>query len=387
MKTLAYILVVCLVILASCGGCGSSKMYDMEQISADSVMVGEPGEGGNSIEKEVFNSGDRRDNEGIPAGNPPTINVDIDNTPESSISQTIQSDNGTLVYKVDSVLTIGVVSRVEARIIKKVGQATNEQLVSMTTHTTTGIIKTEVIKVGNIMDMDLVSLETDIFTINKISSGDQPIDESTITEWLWGVTALKTGDYTLILKAKIRENNVTREKIVFDKQINVKNKPKKFYNIDLIIPKKLLRYEENIIRFNMIQRVSDTYNIEWGGNGRVELEFDENIKIIEKGDYNISDDKGIFQYEWIVEPDGNKDSLHYTIKIIGDYEELVIYDRYVVVDKNIKETTNRFMDEAAKRWYWVFTTLLIPLYHILKKKYFPEKKIFTRRRRKTPPKP
>jgi hypothetical protein len=256
----------------------------------------------------------------------------------------------------------------------------------MTTHTTTGVIRTEIIKVGDIMDMSLVSLEPDVFTITSVSSGDQPVDDSNVTEWLWGVKPNKVGNYDLILKAIIRENGVNKEKIVFDKKINVQNIPKIKYMSYTTIPTKLIRYEENIIKLDVKRKDSDTYIFEWGGDGVVKLEFDEIVKIVEPDENTINDNKTSYNYRWVVIPEGDEDSLHFYIKISGEYEDLILYRNTIYVDKNIKGTFEKFIDGAAQNWYWVFSTLLIPLYMWIKKKYFPEKRIFRRRRKKPTPK-
>ena len=356
MKTISYILSVCFIVLASCVGCDSGKMYDEGSIiiaSVDTVAL--------SVDNNI-KSTDSRDN--------------ITENGERSIS------NGTLVYKFDSILTIGIVSRVEARVIKKSDQMTSEQLVSLTSHTNTGVIRTEIIKVGDIMDMELISDQENVFNINQILGGDQPVDESEITEWVWGITALKTGDYNLILRVKIKGD--TRHKIIFDKQIIVKNKPKIFYNMVINIPENLVKYVDNTIKIELFERRGDTYFFEWGGSGKVELEFiglnpGEVIDITkdEDIDYTISDNKTLFNYDWVIKPeklDLNRDSLHYVIKIIGDYEEVIITNRIVKLDKNWKGGFNEFIDNTIKRWYWIFTTLLIPIYMWAKKKYFLVKK-------------
>ena len=296
------------------------------------------------------------------------------------VTKPVRLSNGTLVYKVDSILTVGIVSRVEARVIKGTNQVTTERLVTLTTHTNTGVIKTEIIKVGDIMEMELISDQENVFDITQIIGGDQPVDDSDITEWAWGITALKTGDYNLILRAKIKGN--TRHKIVFDKQVFVKNKPKILYNMVINIPENMVKYVDNTIKIELFERRGDTYFFEWGGNGKVELEFiglnpGEVIEITKDDDtdYTINDNKTLFNYSWIIKPkklDLNRDSLHYVIKIIGDYEEIIITNRIVKLDKNWKGGFNEFIDNTVERWYWIFTTLLIPIYLWIRKKPTPK---------------
>lgn len=387
MKTLAYILIICLLIIVGCGRYSGSKMVTGEEISytEDSLGYGD----------DATSSKIGREPASVIIDETPEARPIISTVPPPPPPQNIiRSANGTLVYKVDSILTIGVVSRVEARIIKKIGRETTEQLVEMTTHTTTGVIRIEIIKVGDIMDMQLVTLEPDVFTITEITDGEQPIDESTVTEWLWGVTAQKMGNYNLILKAKVK--GVSRDKIVFDKQISVKNKPKKFYNMTLDIPENLVKYVDNTIKVTVNERQGETFFFEWGGDGKVHLEFigltpGESVSITRDADYDytIDDNKSLFNYKWVIRPEElaiERDSLHYVVKIIGDYEEVIIIDRVVKMDRNLKGWFNEFLDTAAEKWYWVFTTLIIPIYLWIKKKYFPEKKIIRRRKRKPKPK-
>jgi len=279
---------------------------------------------------------------------------------------------GTLVYKVDSVLTIGVVSRVEARIIKQVSDETTEQLISLTAHTSTGIIYEEIIEVGNIMDMELKSLELDAFTINKITDDEQLVDENDITFWLWSVTANKVGDYNLIMTAKIKDYGPSRNVIIFDKQISVMNKPKKKYTIIFTPPDNIKRYNEIEIELDLVEMNPYVYNFEWGGEGEVVINFDGNV-IVTSDENIINDNKTAFHYKWIIKPEGKEKVIPFNIKIIGDYEDLIILDGNLIVEKNIKESFNRFIDGAVKRWYWLFTALLIPLIGFIRKKYFKKK--------------
>ena len=211
--------------------------------------------------------------------------------------------NGTLVYKIDSVFTFNVVSKVEARIIKNVSDSITNILISLTHRTNTGEIKTQIIQVGDIMDMSLVSLDPDAFVINKVSSGDQMVNRTSVTEWLWGVIPKKIGEFDLILKATIRENKAASDKIVFDKTINVVNKPKRTWSYDLKIPNNLVNNSPNIIAITMTENSTSNKNIfKWGGFGEVQLEFNNELDytITMSDTDNITDSKSLFINKWIV---------------------------------------------------------------------------------------
>jgi len=285
-------------------------------------------------------------------------------------SPLLMENKGTLVYKVDSVLIIDVVSRVEARIIELVSDETTIHLVSLTSHTSTGIIYEEVIRVGNIMDMELKSLELDAFTIHKITSDEQLVDEKEVTQWLWSVTANKVGDYSLIMTAKIKDG-ASRDVIIFDKQISVMNKPKKKYSVTFTYPDIIKRYNENTIGLDLVED-SDDYSFEWGGEGKVVIHFGGNV-IVMSDENIINDDKRSFNYRWSIKPEGKEKVIPFVIEIIGDYEDLIIFNGELIVEKNFKESFNKFIDGAVKRWYWLFTALLIPLFGFIRKKYLTKK--------------
>lgn len=284
------------------------------------------------------------------------------------LPMTEPQDYGTLVYKIDTLFTIGVTSRVEARIIKLVSEQTTENLISLTHQSSTGRIESVIIKVGDVMDMELVSIHSDAFEITKIGNGNQPIDSRYVAYWVWGVTPLKVGEFDLILRAIIREGNINRHLVVFDDIITVQNKPKKKYYYEFNIPDNIKRYEKNIFRLDIYEDGVD-YNFEWGGDGKIILEFDKNINFEPNNNYYIEYNKSIFNYRWVVEP-LNSGELNYTLKIRGDYEEIILETGTIKVKKNFNESFNRFVDGMLKRWYFIFTALIIPLYMYIKKKYF-----------------
>lgn len=372
MKNLFYIL---LIFLISFSGCRAKRAaYISPEIKYDTTSHGHFQGGESYYELETvpdYLLEDTQEPEEIVGS---SLEISDDGMNDDLIMESVSPvyDEGTLVYKVDSVLIIGVVSRVEARIIKQVNEETTEHLVSLTSKTTTGVIYEEIIKVGNIMDMELKSLDLDAFTINKITDDEQLVDEVDVTYWLWSVTANKTGSYNLIMTAKIKENGPSRDIIIFDKSINVVNKPKKKYNVEFDIPDKLKRYSENIIKIKIKEKDSDTYMFDWGGEGEVVLNFDGNVDI-SINDNIINDNKSEFNYKWIVKPEGKEKTLPFKFMIKGDYEDYIFMESEIEVDKNFKESFNRFIDGAIKRWYWIFTALLIPIFSYIRKKYIKKK--------------
>ena len=298
----------------------------------------------------------------------------------------VQTSNGTLVYRIDSVFTIGNTSKVEARIIKQVGKSATNTLVSLTHQTKAGVIKTQIIQVGDIMDMSLVSLDPDAFVINKVSSGDQVVTKTAVTEWIWGVTPKKIGQFDLILKATIRENNAANDKIVFDKTIDVVNRPKRNWSYDLKIPNKLINEKPNIIGITITQKDSANKNtFKWGGFGEIRLEFNNELDytVVVSDTDNMTDAKSLFINKWIVTPNTKIKVKNDTfrIKLIGNYEQYVICQKDVTINPNFKSKFSDFISKSAQQWYWVFSTLLIPLGIWIKKKYYLRFKEYIHKKR------
>ena len=281
----------------------------------------------------------------------------------------IEIDNyGTLVYKIDTLFTIGITSRVEARIIKIVDEQTTQNLMSLTHKSSTGKIQSVIIKVGDVMDMELISLDKEAFNIVKIGDGNQPIDYRYIAYWIWGITPLKVGEFDILLRAIIREDNINKNLTIFDNTITVNSKPKKNYRYELVLPDNLKRFEKSTILLNIYE--DENYDFQWGGKGKISLEFDKNIKIEPNNIYYIDYNKGIFRYRWLVEPAENDEETKFILRIIGDYEELIVEDGYIKIKRNFNESFNRFVDVILKRWYFLLSSLIIPFYIYIKKKYF-----------------
>lgn len=280
-------------------------------------------------------------------------------------------ERGTLFYQIDSIFIINTITRVEARIIKNTYDTTPRYVIETFHKTNSGKIKKRIIPVGNIMNMELISLDQTAFTINKISSDNQEISSNVIAEWIWGVTPLKIGNYNLILKAIIKESGVNKDIIVFDKEINVVNKPKNKYLFKFYNNPDIKKYNNNLLVLE-INENNDTSNMEWGGGGEIylEIENETDFEIKKENSYIINSDKNNFTYKWIIKPIGKSKKLNYKIIIKGDYEQLIIKEGDIDIKRNLKYSFNNFVDNTIQRWYYIIFTLLIPAYFWLKKKHF-----------------
>lgn len=290
---------------------------------------------------------------------------------EPVVASLVDMYSGTLFYKIDSIFTIDVTTRVEAKITQKIfnDDKESEYIVEMFHDTPNGKVKTEIIRVSNVMDMELISLQHNAFMISKISSSNQIVDNESITEWMWGVTPIKEGEFNLILKAIIKDSDGQKDQIVFDKNINVKNRPKTRFDAQLIFPNRLKRYEKYKVELKLRENKDDSYNFEWSGYGDLEFNFHDKVKIIKIDDnYSISDDRTLYNFEWIIQPE-YKDTLNYELKLIGYNDEIIISKDDFFVEKNIKETFLVFFNKIKDKWYWLFTTLIIPLFNFIRNKY------------------
>lgn len=290
------------------------------------------------------------------------------------VEKTTPSDKGSLIYKIDSIFRIGRVSRVEARIIKKTFQQTPQYILEMFHKSTNGKIKKDEIKVGEVMNMELISIHPNAFEISKISSDNQHVDKDVIAEWIWGVEPLKIGKYNLILKATIKKDNYNEDKIVFDKKINVLNKEKIGYSYQIKHGESLKSYEDNLLSIKIKKDVTSMFR--WGGEGEVfiQIEDEEKYKVIKISDnYIISDKKDEYEYKWKIKPIEPIDTIHLNFLIENDYENLKFGFKKTYVENNIIHRFNNFVDNALQRWYFIFSVFLIPLFLSLKKLIYKKK--------------
>jgi hypothetical protein len=280
------------------------------------------------------------------------------------------SNIGTLLFNIDSIFVVGVVNRVEAKIVKKEINEVPEYIIELFHVSENGIIKKQEILVGDIMGMKLTSLDNSAFEINNLSSNNQILNENTIAEWVWGVKPIKSGIHSLILIAVIKENNGEKEKVVFDMEIPVLNKPKKDYTYKILTPEYIKKNERGLIDI-VIESTNNDGHFKWGGNGDVKLIIEKELdfEIINEGDVNINDNKNYYNFKWSIKPTGKSKELKYHIVIIGDDEQIIISDGVIEIKRNFISSFNIFIDNIIQRWYWLFTTLIIPLYFWIKKRF------------------
>jgi len=365
MKILRYILILIFVLFSSCASkySNSNDELSMVEESVEDVRLEEM-----IVESPIYDDIEIEKDESKPP-------KDL----MKNINRSINSDNqtGTLTYRIDSLFIIDVTSRVEARITKKLYDGEPTEMIELFSQSSSGDIMIKRIVVGEVMDIELKTLDVDAFIINKISSSNQIVNHNNITEWIWGVTPKKIGNFNLILKVTIKlESGVNIDQTVFDKIINVENKPKRNFNIYIEKPDYLKYKKTDKINLVLSKTISDSTDFQWGGNGKL------NIKLSNSNDFDIfisdniiDDNKNLFVYNWNITPKTNKkQTINFNIQIIGDNEILTIYNGDIFVKPDWGKRVNEFIDITIKRWYFVFSSLLIPLFIWIRKKYFIKKK-------------
>jgi hypothetical protein len=379
MKTLLNILlIISLLIISSCGSVrkaasdpyeGPSPKYN-GRYTDEYGYYEEDGDGVPDVEDEIVYFGD--------------VEYDVEELVSSGIDEEVYVEpallmallpdksynKGTLLFNIDSIFVVDVVNRVEAKIVKKEIDEIPQYVIEMFHVSDNGEIKKEEIPVGNIMGMKLTSLDESAFEINSLSSDNQILDENTIAEWVWGVKPIKPGIHSLILIAVIKEDIGEKETVVFDMEIPVLNKPKKDFIYKITTPEYFKKNEKGLIDI-IIESSDNSGSFKWGGNGEVRLiiENELNFEITNEGDVNINDNKNYYNFKWTIKPIGKSKELKYHIMIIGDDEQTIISEGVIEVKRNFASSFNNFIDNALKRWYWLFTTLIIPIYFWIRKKF------------------
>ena len=300
-------------------------------------------------------------------------------------SDIVQYNDGTFLYNIDTVFIIGVTHRVDAKIIKRLYDNIPDTIVELFQVSARGKIRKSYIQTSSIMDVNIVSLNHEVFAISKIVN-EQPVDENTITEWIWGVTPLKLGSYNLLLKVTIKNNGINKDKIIFDKVVNVQNKPMRNFKIKVGMPAHLKNLSERYIVCTIIETDNaDSADFKWGGNGNIilSLQRPSNFTVVKDGDDTINDDKKLFITRWSLIPNTSMRETNIKIKIVGDNSQIMIYNKKLPIDKNFSQKLDNFINNTLQRWYWIFGALIIPIYNYLKVKVSPKKKLFSRKKRVT----
>lgn len=75
--------------------------------------------------------------------------------------------NGTLTYRIDSIFIIGTTSKVESKITRKLYDGEPTEMIELFSKSSSGNIKIKEIITGEIMDIDLISLDTEAFIIKN----------------------------------------------------------------------------------------------------------------------------------------------------------------------------------------------------------------------------
>jgi hypothetical protein len=293
----------------------------------------------------------------------------MSSAPQQLRTQPINS--GTLSFSVDSIFTIDVLSRVEARIINSVNKDDVNTMVQLLHKSKNGTIQTRNIKVGNIMDMKLVSFDKEAFEIEALSSDNQVIENNTSALWIWAVKPKKLGEQQLIIKAIIKENGNNIERVVYDEIIPVVNKPKKLYNIKISISDKLIQNKVNTITLD-IEECNDCNGILLDNSGIIKL------VLYDTENYNVVTSENIFSakkyqsYKWELTPKKTK-KMAYSIIMKTDDQKILLHDGTIDVKFNLKVFIKNVFINALDVWEFLLTFLLIPIGIWIKKKYFSKK--------------
>ena len=284
---------------------------------------------------------------------------------EYSIESTTNNEinKGTLSFKIDSIFILDVTSRVEARIINTLDSSSVKTMVEMFQHTTNGLIIKKVIPIGNIMDMKLYSFDNDAFDIQEMTSGNQLVDSGIIAQWIWSIKPISLGKHQLIIKAIIKRNGANIDRIVYDKSIDVVNKPKNRYKFKLVMDSVFIKDDENTVKL-IIEKCDTCLNtFKWGNNGVINLEIDNEDKFEITNDNNMFLNKFYQDYKWKINP-SKKGKYTYQIILKNDNERIVLKEGTVVV----KNSFMNIVDRMLNFWQFLLTFLIIPIIAWIRKK-------------------
>ena len=159
---------------------------------------------------------------------------------DEQTSQSIEvPDLGTLVYDMDTAFYYDVIFRVKAKISSKYHVEITQEIVEEFNPIEEDLVdyvkrlKLNNIITSEVMDMKLDEITPNTFTIKRLSSNNQIIEEGWTT-WEWSVLPLQPGKYNLRLRAIVKdENEHSNDLVVFDKEIDVKIQNKVSWYLEL----------------------------------------------------------------------------------------------------------------------------------------------------------
>ena len=125
--------------------------------------------------------------------------------------------------------------------------------------------------------------------------------------------------FNLLLKVTVKINGIQKDRIVFDKVINVESQPKRYFSV-LVEGNKLKNLSPRTITLTISETNKDSSDFRWRGTGDIFIEFKRpsNFTINKEGDVTMNDSKGLYITKWTVTPDTKLDSVETKIKVKGD---------------------------------------------------------------------
>lgn len=136
---------------------------------------------------------------------------------------------GRILYSIPDSMTVGKTFEVFARISHSRDTVT-------ITENVTGEVRTSVIPVSEVMEVELVDPGPEgdkNFSITKNNDGRQMIEEGeTYTEWRWDVTPVKSGNKTLKIVVSVIRGSERKQTVYVDEVVvnaNIKHETKNFF--------------------------------------------------------------------------------------------------------------------------------------------------------------
>lgn len=128
------------------------------------------------------------------------------------------SSKGKVLYDIPDSMTVNVQQRCVVRIGKSEAIVKDDDTFSTA-------VKIESVPISKVMQVDLLDIsEPPHFNIRKISSDEQLVEKGSFSEWIFLVTPLGSGKFSLILKVsiiKIVDGKERRKELVFEKPVDI----------------------------------------------------------------------------------------------------------------------------------------------------------------------